>query len=308
MGEALALVVNPRAGAGAARRRRSALEAALRTAGFAPEARVTEGPGHATELVRDALAAGAKGVAVVGGDGTLNEAVNAFFDDAGQPVATGAWLAPLAVGTGGDFGRTLGRVGMVPMVERLRDAAPRPIDAGWMTATGHDGSPVGRAFLNVASFGLGGRVDRLVAGAPKVLGGRVAFFVASLGALLTYRRQPVRLTADDRPPRDARIQNLAVANGRFFGGGMEVAPRARLDDGLLDVVGLEMPAAALVALAPALYRGRHLERGGVTFVRARRLLAEPLTDEPVLIDLDGEMPGRLPATFEVRPAALHLRG
>ena len=106
--EELPVVVNPRAGAGKAQRRLPTLVATLQAHGARPVVHPTEGPGHATELVRDLLRGGAPGVAVVGGDGTVNEAVNGFFDDEGRAVAPGAWLGPLPCGTGGDFRKTVG--------------------------------------------------------------------------------------------------------------------------------------------------------------------------------------------------------
>jgi diacylglycerol kinase family enzyme len=156
---------------------------------------------------------------------------------------------------------------------------------------------------------MSGLVDRLVAEAPKWAGGTAAYLLATVRAQARNRNRGVRLRIDDGSARETEIVNVAVANGRFFGGGMEIAPTARIDDGLLDVVGLErLGLVAQLALAPALYGGRILGRGGVTHERARRLVAEAIDGRgPVLIDIDGEAPGALPATFEIRPGAVLLR-
>ncbi len=311
------LVVNPRAGAGRAERRLPALERALRARKLDYRLALTERAGDATTLVRDALEKRAQGIAVVGGDGTLNEATNGFFRPDGSLVPTSAWLGPISCGTGGDFRKTLAATNasgsdaaIEALVDRLIASTERPIDAGWLTFVGNDGAPRGRAFLNIASFGLGGLVDRLVNDAPKWMGGSAAFFVGALRAAARYRNQAVRVTVDGELSRQTSIANLAVANGRFFGGGMQIAPRAELDDGLFEVVGLEnVDFTQQLRLAPHLYAGTLLGKPGVTYTRGKVVVAEPVdAAEHVLLDVDGEAPGRLPARFEIRPGALRLRG
>ena len=307
--ENLVLIVNPRAGAGRAARRLPELIAALERHGARVDARSTQAPGHATELVREALQEGAPGVAVVGGDGTLSEALNGFFTRDGAPVSEGAWLGPLPCGTGGDFRKTVEIPNEVEaMAARLMSAAPRRFDVGWLEYADHEGRPAARAFLNVASFGLGGSVDRIVNESPKWMGGRLAFFLGTLRAMAGYRNRRVRVTVDDQPPREAGVLNLAVANGQFFGGGMHIAPEARVDDGLFDVVGIEREGlVGNLTLARHLYGGTLLGQPGVSFARGARVVAEPLGDVPVLLDVDGEAPGALPATFTLRPRAVRLR-
>ena len=304
-------MVNPSAGAGRAGRLLPAIEAALHVAGATFATLRTEGPGHATSLARQALRDGAAGVAVIGGDGTLSEALNGFFLESGAVVAPGRWLGPLPAGTGGDFRRTLGTLSAAPedLVRRLLLSEPRPIDCGWVRFVDDAGRPRERAFLNIASFGLGGEVDRRVNASPKWMGGRAAFFLASLRAKARFgSNRRVRVTVDGEP-RECAVLNLAVANGRYFGGGMQIAPRARLDDGLFEVVSLEREGwLGPLALAPALYGKGALGRPGVHYRRGRSVRAEALPGEaPVLLDVDGEAPGRLPADFALRKGAILLR-
>lgn len=310
MDERFVLVLNPRAGAGAAGDRLPALRTALEEAGARFDVALTEGPRDATRLVREALSDGAAGVAVVGGDGTLNEAVNGFFDDEGNAIAPDAWLGPLPCGTGGDFRRTLGiskRIG--PMVTRMMWARPRRVDVGWLTFVDHEGRPAHRAFLNIASFGMSGLIVRLVNEGPKWMGAKPSFLLGTYRAIMQHRNQRVRITIDDGEPSEREPLTVAVANGRFFGGGMQVAPKAEIDDGFFDVVSLDMAPFESVALTAAIYRGAHLDHPGVSCTRARRVHAEPVDpNDRVLIDLDGEGPGALPATFEIRQHALLLRG
>lgn len=305
------LVVNPHAGAGRAGARLPKLAAALRAEGGRFDVARTQGPDHAGELVRDALRAGVPGVAVVGGDGTVNEALNGFFDAQCEPVAPDAWLAPLPCGTGGDFRRTLGVSRRTDaMAARMMAARVRSIDVGLLRYHARDDSRAHRFFLNIASFGIGGLVDELVNDTPKWMGGTPAFLLGTLRAMRRYRNQRVRIRLDDGAARETRVLNCAVANGQYFGGGMHIAPKARIDDGAFDVVGLEPTSLVQqTRLTPHLYRGTLLDKPGVTWTRARRVHAEPVEPgEAVLLDVDGEAPGRLPAVFEMRPAALRLRG
>lgn len=312
----LTLLVNPRAGAGRAETILPRVERTLRELGASFEVVRTEAPQDATRLAREALVRGREGVAVIGGDGTLSEATNGFFED-GRPIRADAWLAPISAGTGGDFRKSFGasNVGsggasVEEVVARVWRATPRPIDVGHLRYVSNAGAQAERMFLNIASFGIGGLVDRLVNDAPKWMGGGPAFFVGILRALGRYRPQRVRVRVDGREPREALITNLAVANGQFFGGGLHVAPEARLDDGLFDVVTLHaLGTRAALGLTPYIYRGKHVGRRGVDVERGGVVEAEPVDpSEHVLLDVDGEAPGRLPARFEIRPRALLLRG
>lgn len=309
MGETIVIIFNPRAGAGRAERELPTLVRTLEAGGATVDVRRTQATGHATELTREALREGAPGVAVVGGDGTLSEAVNGFFELDGSPVRAGAWVGPLPCGTGGDFRKSLG----IPKepeasARRLLAASPRALDVGWLEHLDDRGDRVSRAFVNVASFGIGGLVDRIVNDAPKWIGGRAAFFVGTLRAMSRYRNQKVRVRIDDGAPEELAILNLAVANGRYFGGGMHIAPRAEIDDGLFDVVAIERDGVVgNLALTRHLYGDSLLEQSGVRSWRGREVVAEPVGDEPVLLDVDGEAPGRLPARFSLRRDVVRLR-
>jgi YegS/Rv2252/BmrU family lipid kinase len=306
------VVVNPKAGSAAApgSRRRRALETAVRNVLSDVRFVDTTGPGDATAAARAALRGGAEMVVSVGGDGTHSEVVNGFFDEDGAPLREDAVLGVLPGGTGGDFRKTLG-YGKDPLelVAVLADRATKPCDVGHLSYVTHDGTPARRFFLNIASFGLGGLVDDLVNRSSKRLGGFLSFGIATVRAMARFKPQIVRLRVDGGDPVIRAISNVAVANGRCFGGGMFIAPQARLDDGLFDVVTLgEMTLRDYVLRGHRVYRGTHLGMDGVSLARARRVDAEPLDPgEAVLLDVDGEAPGRLPATFEIRPAAIRLK-
>ena len=305
----LRVISNPTAGSGSAVRRLPALKRLLAERGFEAEFVETRGPGDATRLVHEARRDGVECLLVMGGDGTLNEVSQGYLDADGQPLP-GPDIALVPSGTGGDFRKSfaLGTT-LEEAVERLAVAEPRALDLGLLELTSHSGETIRRAFLNITSFGLGGLTDRLVNAGPKWMGGRAAFFVGSLRALISYENAPVRLRVDGQVVLEAPIVNVAVANGQYFGGGMKIAPDADPSDGLFDVIAMhDLTRARGVALAPRLYQGTHVGQPGVTVARGALIEAEALVPRAeVLIDMDGETPGRLPLVARVAKGALKIR-
>jgi YegS/Rv2252/BmrU family lipid kinase len=273
------------------------------------EVATTSAPGDATRLTREALRGGAERVVALGGDGTINEVMNGFFED-GKPVAPEAALALLPYGTGGDFRKTV-RVSkdFDEAVATLAADRRRRIDVGRIDlTTAGDGRAV-RMFINIASFGMSGVVDRLVNQSKKRFG-KLSFLIASTRGMLAYDNRRVRLTFDGAAADalETTINTVAVANGQYFGGGMHVAPDAQVDDGLFDVVAIgDVGVAELVLHSRRLYQGTHLSLDTCSHRHARVVLAEPVVPGDVVeLDVDGETPGRLPATFTIVPQALWL--
>jgi diacylglycerol kinase (ATP) len=302
------LIVNPRAGAGRAGARARQLTHLLEREGIRHELQETSRPGEATVLAARARADGVDLIAVVGGDGTLNEVVQAYVDADGNPLM-GPGLTIIPSGTGGDFRRTWGLSTDLPSaVRRIASGVPRSIDLGVLRLTADDGRPVVRAFANIASFGVAGLLDRIVNTSPKWIGGKAAFVLGTVRAMAAYENTPVSVTVDGQPWHEGRIVNVALANGRYFGGGMHVAPNADPTDGLLDVVCLgDLSRAESAAWTPSLYRGTHLRCPKVRTTRGKRVVARAVrADDTVLIDLDGETPGRLPIEGWLAPGALRI--
>jgi YegS/Rv2252/BmrU family lipid kinase len=300
------LVVNPESAGGTTGRRWPEIRAeVLRALGDGAEHAFTERPMHAAALTAEALRNGFRRIVAVGGDGTLNEVVNGFFQ-AGSPVPPDACLALVPRGTGGDFRRTFGLNGSLRETCARLTGDVRPLDVGRVRFIRTDGAPGERYFVNVASFGVSGQVDRAVNASSKVLGGKVSFFLASVRTLVGWRDQVVRIRVDGGPEETLAVTTLAVANGQYFGGGMRVAPEADPSDGQLDVTiwsGYHLKDFALKSAS--VYDGRHVRWAGTRTLRCRRL--EATSDEEVLLDVDGEQPGRLPATFEVLAGALRIQ-
>jgi len=299
------LIVNPRSQGGRLGKRWAEIADTIGRA-FPFDQAITEGPGDATRLTREALRGGAERVVALGGDGTINEVVNGFFEDGGEAIAPEASLGVIPFGTGGDFRRS------VSLPTELAEAAAviagnhrRKIDVGRLAYTTMAGGRATRMFVNIASFGVSGVVDRLVNASGKKLG-RLAFAVATARATWSYKNQRVQLVFDGGDRVEATINTVAIANGRYFGGGMMVAPNAELDDGAFDVVALgDFGFGDLLSSGRRLYKGTHLTMDKVTARRARAVDAEPIDPGAVVeLDVDGENPGKLPARFELVPSAL----
>src|SRR5207302_10560040 len=139
----------------------------------------------------------------------------------------------------------------------------------------------------------------------KAFGGKVSYFWATLAVFARWRNSEVRVAVDGET-RGGRTQDVVVANGRYFGGGMKICPKAEPDDGVFDVLLIgDLTRAELLTTLPKLYRGTHLPHPKGELLRGRVVRVE--ADEPLPIELDGEQPGTTPARFEIVPRALRVR-
>src|SRR3569833_327515 len=218
----------------------------------------TERAGHATDLVREALRGGAERIVAIGGDGTVNEVVNGVFAD-GKPFAPHASFALIPFGTGGDFRRTLGMPTEIGEAAKIIAANQvREIDVGRLDYVTPAGAKAVRMFANIAAVGVSGVVDRLVNESGKKLG-RLSFALATARATWSYTNQRVQLRFDGRDRVAATITTVAIADGRYFGGAMMVAPHAELDGGQFDVIAMgDFGFGDLLKSGRRLYRGTHL--------------------------------------------------
>lgn len=303
------VIANPMSGGGATARRLPEIERALRRHGLRYQISCTTRPGHASVLAAGARARGVDVVAAVGGDGTLNEVAQAWIDADGKPVESPD-LALIPSGSGGDFRKTVGLSNSIDeAVARIRYARPRPIDLGVLELSDHEGRPIRRAFVNIASFGVGGLTDEIVNRAPKWLGGKAVFFGGTVLAMLRYKNAGVRVRIDGAPFYEGPIFNVAIANGRYFGGGMKIAPHADPSDGRFEIVAIgDLAKTEVLALSSKIYSGSHLAETGVAVGQGKVVEAEPIHPwTSVLMDVDGEAPGKLPLRATLLPGAIALR-
>jgi YegS/Rv2252/BmrU family lipid kinase len=307
------VVVNPKSGSGRTGRDWKQIERALGAVYPHMSVGFTRKQGEATALVRNALSEGHQEIVAVGGDGTINEAINGMFAEDGA-VDPDAVFAFVTSGTGGDFRKTFGiELGAEAAIARLKTASIRTCDVGRVSCLTARGEPTVRYFINIASFGLSGRIVDSVnrARIAKLFGGSFAFAFHSAVAMLRYRNTPLRIMVDGANDEIAAIATVAVANGQFFGGGMRVAPGAWTNDGLFDVVIMGgAPKGQALADMKLIYTGAHIDKPHVRVLHGQRVVVAPVAEtrgRAVLIETDGESAGRLPATFEILPGALNLR-
>lgn len=305
-GAVTVVIANPTSRSGATGRRLPELERLLRVHVGDFRLYCTERARHAESLARDAVGAGATRIVVAGGDGTVSEALSGILHERAQCAVE---LGLLPLGSGRDFARSIGAgTDLERAVERLHRGRKLRVDAGRVRCLGADGGEATRCFLNEVSFGLSGEaicfVDEL---ARKGRRGRAAYVLAGLWALQRYTSAIVSVRVDGQLAHDGPLLLGAVANGRYFGGGMRIAPHAEIDDGRFDVVlAAGMSRLAALACFPRLFRGTHVERPDVSERRGARV--EVSSAQPVHVEADGELIGRLPAQIELLPRAITLCG
>ncbi|MEO6394421.1 MAG: diacylglycerol kinase family protein [Devosia sp.] len=265
-------------------------------------------PGDGRRLAAQHVRNGRSLIIAAGGDGTANEVADGLLKAGGGPA-----LGLISMGTGRDFIRTLGyRADMLDAVDAISLGRTRLIDAGRVSYVDDDGHEQMRHFLNVGSLGVSGPTVRAVNASrhARRTNGRIAFYYHTIVEMLKYRPQRVRLRFDDGESLEVETALVAVANGRFFGGGMMVAPDAALDDGLFDVLIYRADGKLRMVLDfNTIYRGAHVKLPRVRVKRCRWVEVEPVGGESdaAIMEIDGESPGRIPARFELLPRALTLR-
>jgi diacylglycerol kinase (ATP) len=308
--EAALVIVNPRAGGGISQRKWARLVGAISAGLGELQVQFTDARGHATELAREAALDGRRLIVAFGGDGTISEVAGGILAarDAGGPAVTELGIIPK--GTGGDFRRTL----QIPhdaaqAAHKIRQATARPIDVGHVTFTAPSGELAARYFVNVASFGFSSRVAERANESSKWLGAKTAFVGATLKTLVSHQNSEVFLELDGAEPVRRTVMLAALGNGLYFGGGMKICPEATLDSGALSfvIVG-DMGKLEVVANLHRLFAGTHLSLEEVRSTTVGSLRARPVDPaQKIPVELDGETPGHLPATFRVIPRALLLR-
>jgi len=298
-------IVNPASRSGRIRETWPRAAECLRRRLAGIEVRETCAPGSAGAIALECAEEDVELLVVVGGDGTLREVATALADRGAEHSPE---LGLLPLGSGCDFARGLGIPADVDAaVEHLATSVARPFDACTIDYQAPGGASGYCAFLNLVSCGLAGRLDQHIARQPRWLGGRGRYPLAALSAILSERPEPLEVRVDGELCYSGPIALCAVANGRFFGAGMDIAPAARPDDGLLDIVAI--PGAGRLALLrrlPELYSGRHIANPS-TVTRRGKLIELHAEPERIWLDADGDTLGTLPARIEVRPGALRIR-
>jgi YegS/Rv2252/BmrU family lipid kinase len=304
------------------------VRAALARAGVHVEAHESTRPGETEEYTRAALERGCATVAAVGGDGTLSAAANGFFEPCAglsegvrpRAINPEAALALLPAGTGDDFARGLSGGRREPLATWLARLVRHCRDGSFPEETfkrvdvllgSVDGGACRFICLNAATLGIGAEVSARVAAqgpAVRLLAGEVRFALAALPRLAAWRNRRVRVNVDGRVWQECGTNLLAVVNGTYAGGGMNLSPEASLTDGLLDVLAVkDISRPALLRELARVHTGGHLKSPHVKLTRGTHVRVETLDPADALgVEADGDVRGRTPAEFLVLPSALRI--
>ena len=309
------VIVNPASADGATRENWAKIASDLRTQFGAFSVEFTKAAGDGRLLAGEAAKRGTKFIIACGGDGTISEVANGILESHAE-----AELGVLPSGTGGDFCRTLKMPANASAAARaLRNGRTRIIDAVRVSFINEAAQREVRYSINVASFGLSTEVlDRAASGSarkwlpgftPRKIGSKLSYAAATVQTTFTASPTEVHLQIDDQPERRLRLAEFCICNARYYGGAMKIAPHAKVDDGFFDVVTIgDATSFRLLTNAPRLYFGAHLRMSEVTHKLAKQVVARPTRkDGEVRVEIDGEVVGRLPATFEIVPQTLRVR-
>jgi len=295
----------------------------LDSAGVNYQLHETTSPGDATTQTRAALKSGVEFVVVVGGDGTLGETAEGFFqfnndlDIVPAAINPSATLTLLPAGTGNDFARgLLGRRGPLrnwiePVIAHCRGengAVTQQIDLLYGRCNSFEKPFI---CINASTMGIGGETAGRVAGQGKFMrnfGGEFRFVFAAVGALAAWRERRVIVTVDGRTVVDGPMNLVAVANALYAGGGMMLSPDARADDGKLDVVTASgLTRAQVVTELSRIHTGGHVKNPKVTITQGTIARIETLLLQDAMpLEADGNVRGVTPVQFQVLPMALRF--
>ena len=312
------LIINPFAAK--ARRSWPTIKQQLEAASVDYHVHETTAPGDATTATRSALKSGVESVVVIGGDGTLGETAEGFFefkDDLNHlptPINPNATLALLPAGTGNDFAR-----GLLGRRAPLQDWIDLLISHGCGEQTRTMDLLYGRCdgfekpfiCLNASTMGIGGETAGRVAAQGRFMRnfpGEFRFVFAAVGALAVWRERRVRVTVDGREVSDGPMNLVAVANGLYCGGGMKLSPEALIDDGQLDVITASgLSRSNVVTELSRVHTGGHVGNPKVTITQGTIVRIETLLAQDAMpLEADGNVRGVTPVQLQIMPGALRF--
>ena len=302
-------IVNPAAGSGRAGKRWPRFLGELERAGFAVSVHLTTGPGDATGIARQLAEEGVETIMCVGGDGTTNEIVNGLVRD-DLPVNPRTRLALVPCGTGRDLARSLGTNDIASTIRAVSgdpNASTVSIDVARVSYIDpRTGYLATRYCANVADTGIGAATAALINSSSKAMGGLVSYLIGAVRSIVAYSPWEVIVEADGDQVYDGGAGMVVFANGRYFAGGMQVAPMASLCDGRLEMFVLEGVGKRqlLTSLLPRVYRGKHVGEPGV--VHRTVACASVRSEGRMLLEMDGEQVGGVPVTVDVVPRVLRV--
>ena len=262
----------------------------------------THKAGDALMLTKTAISKGADFVVAVGGDGTINEVVNGIMKSKSpkKPI-----LAILPLGRGNDFVRSfeVGK-GLDQLYNAINQGNSVQVDVGNLTFTDHSGISESRYFINIADVGIGGVVTKIVSSSPRFFNAQFTYFMAIVRSLFSFTYQEMKVRADNFS-FEGDVMSLCMANGKYFGSGLCIAPKADLYDGMAEIVILEKISLwEFFSHLSKVRRGEMIKHPKVYYLQTTTCsISSP---EPCPLDIDGEFVGYTPVEMTMLPAAIRM--
>jgi diacylglycerol kinase family enzyme len=275
--------------------------------------------GHLEEMAGEAVREGYRHIITVGGDGSVNETLNGvlsqFKKGADKSPESYDWegvqkirLGLFPGGSGNDFARYLG---LKPNIRKIKDMirsdAHRPLDIGWALFTGKSGKEKERFFINITDVGMGGAtVQHMEKHRIPFLGSNLNYMKAILSSFISYEKTNVRWVSGQRS-WEGKVMSMVVANGKFFGSGLGVAPDAEMDDGLFSLVTLaDITMMDYLKNMRRVKACQKIEHSEVSYNTIEKVLIEPADQQELPIDMDGDFVGYCPLTIQCIPKAINF--
>lgn len=298
MNEKILVIVNPVSANGKTGKTWPIYESYFLKQGLSLNVKYTSRPNHAISLVREGVNKGYKKIMAVGGDGTINEVVNGLIEG-GNPINPDVKLIVFSQGTGSDYIKSIG-ISNNPedIVKIIRGNRVKYFDIGLITYVTHKGNKETRYFINIADAGIGAETAFRVNQGSKKYGGFISYLNGAIKTIAQYNNKMIKIVMDKDRVFSGRLNSVIVANGEFFGGGMKIAPGSDLTDGLFNVVILgNLSKFEIFSNLIKAYKGEHLTHPKIQVLQGKEVVIE--SEERVLIEIDGESLGRLPAQFKI---------
>ncbi len=278
----LAMIVNPNAGRKIGRQTAKNAAARLNDAGLSVQMFISEKPGDTLSIAQSLEQTDWSGVIVVGGDGSLFEVLNGLCSD---KSVISIPIGQIPVGTGNSYIRDLGISSVDVAVQSIIAGECRLVDLGWFTC-----DSVHYHFINLLGVGFVSNVARRSA-RYKLFGTR-SYVFGIIEEIIHLDPVPIRLQVDDEII-ERRAIFVEICNSRYTGGNMLIAPSAKIDDGLLDVVVMkETTRFRALKLLPTIFTGAHLETPEFEVFRGHHIKLE--SERPMALTPDGENFGSTP--------------
>jgi diacylglycerol kinase (ATP) len=291
------VIINPTAGRGEANKQVPNIRNFLGKKAVDWNWHYTKSRGHAEQMARAAVESGVGQIVVVGGDGTLHEVANGVL---GSNIILG--LIPF--GTGNDFARSLGFYGNLEAAcKAVTDGDIIHVDMGTVEGTGIDGP---RHFIVLAGTGFDAQTARTVNNGIKWISGAPAYIFGAIATLIRFKPFELKLTLDDGVTRRTKAMFVSIANAPSTGGGMLIAPEAKLNDGLFEIcLVAAVPKIQLLYQLTKVFEGKHVLHPAVSMLKSSTVSIEADPPQPILID--GEVMGTTPFKITIIPKALRIR-